>query len=235
MSETKKPAPAAPKAQAAAESIAPARDPEKESLAAQLKASQEMNAKMMALLQEMQSKLLGAQIAPAAQAPSASTDVTLVYASASPGYLSVEGSGLSLHCTRYGETFVLSRSQLDALVGKYRKWFDNGTLALSDDDAATAAAKGVYTFSQLQLGAETLNRLGRMTPSEIESLWGSIRLESQKETLVLFYKQRFIEGAEGYRDRSRVDAMNRLTKNGFSREAVEASGLDLKIRPIDLA
>lgn len=230
MSETKKTT-VAPKAPVAAA------DSEKEALAAQLKASQDMNAKMMQMLQEMQAQLLKAQSAPMVQQtyPAITSDVTLVYASTSPGYLFVEGSGLSLHCTKYGETFSLSRSQLDALVGKYRAWFDQGILALADKDAAIAAEKGVYTFTQLKLGADTLNRLGRMTASELETLWESLSMDSQKESLVLFYKQKFIEGAAGYNDRSKIDMLNRLTNNGFSREAIEASGMDLKLRPIDLA
>ena len=185
----------------------------------------------------MQAQLLKAQSAPTVQQayPAITSDVTLVYASTSPGYLFVEGSGLSLHCTKYGETFSLSRSQLDALVGKYRAWFDQGILALADKDAAIAAEKGVYTFTQLKLGADTLNRLGRMTASELETLWESLSMDSQKESLVLFYKQKFIEGAAGYNDRSKIDMLNRLTNNGFSREAIEASGMDLKLRPIDLA
>ena len=144
MSETKKTT-VAPKAPVAAA------DSEKEALAAQLKASQDMNAKMMQMLQEMQAQLLKAQSASMVQQayPAITSDVTLVYASTSPGYLFVEGSGLSLHCTKYGETFSLSRSQLDALVGKYRAWFDQGILALADKDAAIAAEKGVYTFTQL--------------------------------------------------------------------------------------
>lgn len=230
MSETKKTT-VAPKAPVAAA------DSEKESLAAQLKASQDMNVKMMQMLQEMQAQLLKAQSAPAAQPVYSATtsDVTLVYASTSPGYLFVEGSGLSLHCTKYGETFSLSRSQLDALVGKYRAWFEQGILALADKDSAVAAEKGVYTFSQLKLGTETLARLGSMSAGDLESLWNSLTMDSQKESLVLFYKQKFIEGAAGYKDRSKIDMLNRLTNNGFSRESIEASGMDLKLRPIDLA
>ncbi len=230
MSETKKTT-VAPKASGTVV------DSEKETLAAQLKASQDMNTKMMQMLQEMQAQLLKVQTSSATQ-PSysaTSTDVTLVYASTSPGYLFVEGSGLSLHCTKYGETFSLSRSQLDALVGKYRSWFDQGILALADKDAKVAGEKGVYTFGQLKLGVDTLNKLGRMTAAEVESLWDSLTMDSQKESLVLFYKQKFIEGAAGYNDRSKIDMLNRLTNNGFSRESIEASGMDLKLRPIDLA
>lgn len=230
MSETKK-------TTVAAKAPVAAVDSEKEALTAQLKASQDMNAKMMQMMQQMQEQLLKFQTASSASPVSAATasDITLVYASASPGYLFVEGSGLSLHCTRYGETFALSRSQLDALVGKYRAWFDEGILALADKDASVAAEKGVYTFSQLKLGVSTLGRLGHMTASELEELWGSLTMESQKESLVLFYKQKFIEGAEGYRDRSKVDMFNRLTNNGFSRESIEVSGMDQKLRQLDLA
>ena len=225
------------KTTAAAKAPVAAVDSEKEALTAQLKASQDMNAKMMQMMQQMQEQLLKFQTASSASPVSAATasDITLVYASASPGYLFVEGSGLSLHCTRYGETFALSRSQLDALVGKYRSWFDQGILALADKDAKVAAEKGVYTFSQLKLGIDVLNKLGRMTAAEVESLWDSLTMDSQKESLVLFYKQKFIEGAAGYNDRSKIDMLNRLTNNGFSRESIEASGMDLKLRPIDLA
>lgn len=165
-----------------------------------------------------------------------STDVTLVYTASCPGYLFVEGTGLALHFNGYGDTYVISRSQLDALIGKYRRWFDDGRLALSDKDVAVAAEKGVPTAGELALSREKLNQLGSMSVGQLEALWHSIDKPTQKSSLVLFYKRKFIENTEpGYRDRAKIDLLNRLTDNGFSREAVEVSGIvkNQKIAPTE--
>lgn len=159
-------------------------------------------------------------------------DVTLVYASVSPGYIFVEGAGLSLHCTRYGESFVLSRSQLDAIIGKYRHWFDQGILAIADKDYKVAVEKGVRTFGELSLSPQQLDRLGDMTSSEIEKLWHSVD-HAQKQGIVGYYKRKFIENAPGYRDRERVDTLNRLSGDGFLREINELRN-DFKYKPIEI-
>lgn len=160
------------------------------------------------------------------------TDVTLVYASVSPGYIFVEGAGLSLHCTRYGESFVLSRSQLDAVIGKYRHWFDQGILAVADKDYKVAAEKGVRTFGELSLSAQQLDKLGSMSSEDIEKLWNSVD-HAQKQGIVGYYKRKFIENAPGYRNRERVDTLNRLTGDGFTREIDELRN-DYKYRPIEI-
>ena len=212
-------------------------DTEKD-LRSQLEASQALIAEMKAMMETMRAQQTNV-VTPTAVAPTyiaaPSTDVTLVYTSTSPGFLVVEGAGLTLNCTQYGETFVLSRSQLDALVGKYRNWFRDGRLALSNKDVKVAAEKGVATVGEFALSADKLSKLGTMSVSELEKLWNSITYSEQRLSLVLYYKRKFIEGVEpGYQDRSKIDLLNRLTDNGFSREAIEVSGINTKILPTDL-
>lgn len=150
------------------------------------------------------------------------TDVTVVYCSDSLGYAKV--SNMELNFTRYGEKFTMPRYQFDELVGKYRSWFDRGVLAVSADNVDIAASKGVRTDKELQLTPDKLASVGKMTADQLEKLWNSITIDSHKEALVLYYKRNFIEGNAGFRDRAKVDLMNRLTNGGFDRESDELSG-----------
>lgn len=160
-------------------------------------------------------------------------DVTLVYMSDSLGVITV--NNLTLNCTRFGEEFVLSRSDFDAIVGKYRHWFEDGILAVSSKNMDVAAAKGIKTDKEYAITADKLNKLGKMSLTELERLWEDTTATAQKVSIVTYFKRKFIEGKEaGYRDRAKVDLLNRLTDGGFNREALELSSSDTTYRPIEI-
>ena len=179
---------------------------------------------------EAQIELLKAQLALAQQnaammaqpQPSATGDVAVVYCSDSLGYAKI--SNMELHFTRYGEEFVMSRTQFDELVGKYRSWFDRGVLTVSYKNADVATAKGLRTDREVALDAATLESIGRMNTAQLTALWEKSTLPAQKESIVCFYKRKFIEGSDAYRNREKVDLLNRLTNGGFQREQDELSG-----------
>lgn len=192
----------------------------------------------MALMAEQMNAMKSSSqaVAPNIVVQAPSNEVTLVYLSDSLGHISVPGFGIELDCTQYGESFRMSRSQFDAIVGKYRHWFLDGRLAAGDTerDIQVAAEKGIKTAGEYNLNATKLNRLGKMSANEIEELWNSTTTDEEKKSIVLFFKRKFIENKEeGYRNRERIDCLNRLTNNGFAREAVEASGFNTKILPTD--
>lgn len=164
--------------------------------------------------------------------PASNGDVTIVYCSDSMGYASL--SNIDLHFNCYGEEFILSRYQFDELVGKYRRWFDRGVLAVSYKNIDVAAAKGLRTDREFALSASILNSIGKMTPAQLEKLWNdnSGTLEHQK-SIVSFIKRKFIEGDQAYRNREKIDLMNRLTNGGFEREQDELAGR-YKIRPTEM-
>lgn len=163
-----------------------------------------------------------------------STDVTLVYMSNSLGV--IQTNNTILNCTRFGEEFVLPRSEFDAIVGKYRHWFDEGILAVSDKNIDVAAAKGLKTDKEYGMSSAILERLGSMSANELEALWEKTNIDSHRLCITTFYKRKFIENKEpGYRDRVKIDLLNRLTDGGFNRESLEISGgANLKIRPTEL-
>jgi len=201
----------------------------------------ELENKVSALMAqvEMLTKLLSAQnnnntvvqSAPVtAPAVNGNADVALVYMSDSLGVIRY-GNGIELNCTRFGEEFVITRSAFDEIVGRYRKWFDAGILAVSSKNIEVAAAKGIKTDAEYSLNAKELERLGKMSVEEIEKLWENTKVEAHRLSIVTYFKRKFIENKEpGYRDRSRIDCLNRLTDNGFVQESRELSG-DYYIRP----
>ena len=79
--------------------------------------------------------------------------VTLVYCSDSLGYAKI--SNMEFNFNRYGEQFKVPRYQFDELVGKYRRWFDNGILAVAPEDYEVAAAKGISTTDEFVLDYKT--------------------------------------------------------------------------------
>lgn len=149
-------------------------------------------------------------------------EVTIVYCSDSLGFASV--SNMELHFNRYGEKFVLSRSQFDELVGKYRRWFERGILAVAYENIEVAASKGLPTDKEIGLTATILNSLGNMSAAQIEQLWNNTPVEEHRRSIVCFVKRKFIEGDNSYRNREKIDLLNRLTNGGFKREQDELDG-----------
>ena len=73
-----------------------------------------------------------------------------------------------------------------------------------------------------------------MSVEQIEKLWDRVKLESLRMSIVIYYKERFLAGEAGYRDRARIDCLNRLTNGGFDSEAISVGGRQVKLQPIDL-
>ena len=161
----------------------------------------------------------------------ASTDVTIVYCSDSLGYAKI--SNMELNFNRYGEEFLLNRYQFDELVGKYRDWFERGILAVSSKNLDVAIAKNLPTDSDYALSAKILASIGKMTPAQLEKLWNENSKQSHRECIVSYIKRKFIEGDPDFKNREKVDLMNRLTDGAFFREQDELSGR-YKIEPTDM-
>lgn len=161
-----------------------------------------------------------------------STDVVVVYTSHSLGYLS--GTQFAINASVYGEEFTLSRSQFDELAGKYREWFNDGRLAVSYRNVDVAAAKGLPTDKDIGLSVKELRNLGNMSSEQIEKLWEKAKLDNLRLSIVTYFKEKFLEGAPGYRDRARIDTLNRLTDGGFEAESRTVGGRPFKVQPVDL-
>ena len=164
------------------------------------------------------------------QAPT--TDVVVVYMSHSLGHM--EGKMFSIDASVYGEEFTLSRGQFDELVGKYRGWFEDGRLAVSYRNIDIAAAKGLPTDKDNGLTVKELHSLGRMSVEQIEKLWDKANSLNSRMSIVTYYKDKYLANEPGYRDRARVDCLNRLTNGGFDPEVMALSGRPVKLQPIDL-
>lgn len=201
-----------------------------EALQSQITALIAQNANLQAQLQEMQG-VKTTEKENYNNVASTSSDVAIVYCSDSLGYAAV--SGLELNFTQYGEEFIISRTQFDQLVGKYRTWFDKGILAVSCKNADVASAKGIRTDKELGLDSKTLFSIGGMSSANLEKLWNSLKTKSQKESIVTYFKRKFIEGDPQFMSREKVDLMNRLTGGAFTREQDELSGR-IKINPTNL-
>ena len=157
--------------------------------------------------------------------------VTLVYCSDSLGYAKI--SNMEFNFNRYGEQFKVPRYQFDELVGKYRRWFDNGILAVAPEDYEVAAAKGISTTDEFVLDYKTLSSIGNMNVTAIEKLWEDTTKPEHRRSIVTFVKKKFIENDPKYRNREKIDLFNRLTDGGFTREQDELSGR-YKYSPVEM-
>lgn len=170
------------------------------------------------------------------QAKSSATDsVTVVYMSDSLGHL--ETKNISIDCTKFGESFIMSRSQFDELVGKYRGWFNDGILAVGPESIDVAAQKGLRVSTEFHLDVKKLDSLGTDTPDQIEKLWKDPSLTSQQRlSICTAYKRHFMRGDTGYRDTSKVSLLDKLTRGAFARELVECTRGDdaPKYTPLDI-
>lgn len=161
----------------------------------------------------------------------ADDSVTLVYCSDSLGYAKV--SNMEFNFNRYGEQFKVPRYQFDELVGKYRRWFDAGILAVAPEDYEVAAAKGISTTDDFVLDYKLLSSIGNMSAADIEKLWDNTKKAEHRRSIVTFVKKKFIENDPKYRNREKIDLFNRLTDGGFTREQDELSGR-YKYSPIEM-
>lgn len=200
-------------------------------------ANSKTKADLMAEIEALKAQLAEVSAVKAAPAPApvvtvASTDVTVVYMSDSLGFIKV--GDLELNATRFGEQFTISRNQFDALVGKYRHWFDNGILAVAPENIHVASMKGLRTSDEYAISYDKLEKLGSMSASEIEKFWNSVSTDAHRKSIATFFKRKYIEGIEpGYKDRARIDTLDRLTNGGFSQERSEING-DGKIKAVNL-
>lgn len=71
---------------------------------------------------------------------------------------------------------------------------------------------------------KTLDSIAKMSADTLEKTWYNCANDTQKESIVLFIKRKFIEGDPLFKNREKIDLMNRLTSGGFQREQQELSG-----------
>lgn len=182
---------------------------------------------------ELEAQLEAAKAAKAAPAPTANDSVSIVYLCDYDGVINrVPNINLVFHS--YGDTVTVSRSQFDAIVGEYRRWFDQGILAVHHRNIDVAAEKGLKTEDEYALSPSVLARIGTMPVEDLKKLWEACKSDTERLSIVSYYKRKFIEGKEpGFRETARVVMMNALTEQGLKREAVEISGASLKIAPTD--
>lgn len=196
---------------------------------------EELAALKEALAQMVNSQSVAPTVQPSVSIVTPSTDVVLVYCSDSLGHLAT--AHVDLTFSRWGEQFTLSRSQFDEVVGAYRRWFDEGILAVSGDTEEgikIAAAKGIKTHKEYYLDSKKLEGIGKMSVAQIEDLWNKTTVQKHRESIVTFVKRKFIENDPQYHNREKIDLFNRLTQGAFTREQDELSGR-IKIEPTNMS
>lgn len=195
---------------------------------AEIEALKKQNELLQKLLEAYQSgNQAPAQAAPADKRSSMYDEVTIVHLfERAPGLSThIELTNLSMDLHAFGETRTIERRQAEELAGKYRKLFENGTLAFGADDddiAARFALKSVNAYSYDK--TNFVEKLGTLNPIELESLYKKLGQE-QRRFIVEYFKRKIIEGDTNFSDVHKVETLNRL-----SNRSMEGTLLDLKTK-----
>jgi hypothetical protein len=168
-----------------------------------------------------QAKLINvllAQVQPGNTAPSGtrSDDVTIVhmYARAEGLPTHIELTNLSIDLTTFGEERILSRQQFEELVGRYRKVFTDGYIALADQHKELAKRYNVKTESEYKMTRKIAENLAALDIATLTDLFKKSPIAHQ-QLIAETWKRKIIEKDEAYMDLNKVSILNSLTEGAF--------------------
>lgn len=128
----------------------------------------------------------------------------------------------------FGEERVLTIQQFEALIGKYRKWFEMGMLAVSAGYEEIATRYGLKTAAGYPINSEFLQNLGNVSFDEIERVYNRLPKAGQ-DSLISYWNRKIIEGDLNYKDRRKVESLNRLS-GGALEQTLRVLNLEAKNR-----
>lgn len=203
----------------------------KAELEARLSKAEADLAKALELVEKQNAAISTLTAAKTPVAPTHSTDEVVVVSMVDwPVY--AKGSNFECYFNRAGEENTLTKFAFDELVGKYRHWFEDGTLAVSHENIDVATKKRLPVDTDSKVGAKILNSLGTMSEAELKKVWKGLN-KNERLSVITAFKRGFIEEKEGYRDYTRISILNGLSNGAFNRELQELGG-NLKYAPLDL-
>ena len=126
---------------------------------------------------------------------------------------------LQLNLTMAGEIITVSREQADQIVGKYRAWFNDGTLAVLDDEISQkyAEIKKIKPASDYEISKYNLENIGQLDYNDFEELINKLA-PAHKDNVIQFFKQKVYEASAmpekrdpRFCDLRKLEILNRLS------------------------
>ena len=126
---------------------------------------------------------------------------------------------LTLNLTMAGELVTVSRVEADQIVGKYRKWFDDGILAVYDNEISRryAETKKIKPASSFAISKYNLDSIGQLSYSDLEDLVTKLA-PAHKDNVIQYFKQKVYEAVampekadKRFCDLRKLEILNRLS------------------------
>lgn len=129
-------------------------------------------------------------------------------------------NGFTITMTKFGEERTLSVTHFEELIGKYRKWFDMGIIAIHADYEEKAKYYMLDTAASYPVNGDFVRELKKKTMSEIENVYP--RLPSGGKDFICSYWHRMArQGDVHFADIRNLETMNRLSDGAFSQLIAE--------------
>lgn len=178
---------------------------------------------------EVQALKSSAAIAPSTQPSSAEEllnmlanrksdrEVTIVHNMEMNGNLTthIVLSTITIDFRHVGEQRVLSWQQFEECVSKYHSFFEKEIILLGAEDKELAERYGVPCIDKKTkvLTHKDIEKLPNMSARQLEDFVESLS-DTDKDVVFSYWLGKCYERTEGFYDRYKMDALNRLSKNG---------------------
>lgn len=133
-------------------------------------------------------------------------------------------SNLEVKLTKFGEERYLFLQQFEEMVGKYRKWFDQGILSVAAGYEEIAERYGLKTAAEYPIDGEFIYKLGDISMAEIEMVYPKLP-QAGKDFLLSYWNRKIIEGDPNFKDRRKIETLNRLS-DGAMDQTIRALTLE---------
>lgn len=128
----------------------------------------------------------------------------------------IELTGLTIDFRTLGEERVISWQQFEECVSRYRKWFEEEIILLSDKNADIAQNYNIPCVKRqgaAVINRSDLTRLGNMDVHTLEDYYNNLT-EEDKAFVCSYWLGKCYEKDPKFYDRYKVELLNRLNRKG---------------------
>lgn len=129
-------------------------------------------------------------------------------------------SNLVINLSNFGEERSLTLQQFEELVGRYRAWFANGTIAVANGYEDYAETYGVRAVKNFPINGDFFKNLGSLSITKIEEVFPKLP-EACKGSVIALWIRKALEGDPQFRDIRKLETLNRLTDGSLTQMIAE--------------
>lgn len=139
-------------------------------------------------------------------------------------------STITLDFSRFGEERTIYRSQFEELVGSYRRFFEQGVIALGDGFEDLAEKYGIKAVSQYgYLTPDFYNNIMKLNSYELEEVFKKLS-KGHKAFVLEYFNRKIIEGDPRVKDSTKIELLNRLSGGAMQGAVLDSQKISTEIR-----